>query len=273
MIIRLIAYVIHSFLFAVTSSMVRILIFRKVRIGVPHYPPFSQSENIDETWGGKIINNIALRKNMKFEIIPFAWNEISGLMNERKVDFIFPLFSTDSKRADGDFTEPFFRFYVNAVQKKDCENIDHPNRLKDPKIKIGVIDGEIGHEYCKRFLQLEKDASRFKVYQSTDIRELLKALQNGAFDVAICDALSGLQSIRASKISDEPELKFSLRAYPLYVCNQAAMYIKNDVFLGNWLQKEINISRHDLAIQNYEKELAKEFAIVLHRIEPDELGL
>ena|GEM_PF-6299160 len=223
----------------------------RIRVGCVTYPPLL-SFSVDTQSGAglyaDIFREVTRTADLAIEWIHLPWSDLRSAIDNQTVDLVLSIFATYNRHKFADFTAVLHRIPVAGITSIKNSRIIKLDDLQRSDVTIAVTEGEIGHEFAERFLQLKRNPQRFHISRGFDIKVAMDWVVSGTADVAIADALSC-----EIYMQEHPGTKMIFAGSDLInLCDTGIMYPPGNPKLGNWLDDQFSAAlarRRDLQEQ------------------------
>lgn len=207
-----------------------------LRIGVSVFPPWVMRGKDGQLIGAEIDmgRRLAADMGLKPEFGEYEWKQLIPALNNGEIDIIVSGMGIKPNRAlKVNFSRPYgdagIGLVANTAKTKDISGLDD---LKNPKIKIAVVEGTVSHDLAKRMF----GKATLVTVATEDAVE--KALLSGDVHFAIApNPLPRFLALRHRGKVDEP-----LTA-PLLSFKEGMAINKSDVdflnFIDSWVVSRI----------------------------------
>lgn len=162
---------------------------KRLRAAYVVYPPFVGKSGAGAPTGYFIdlMAQIAEAGGFTVEYEEAKWGTmVAGLESGRYDIVVSGIFPTISRSFSASFPEPVMYVGLSGVVPIGDKRKWTPDMLKQSGLRIAVVNGEVGHEYVRRYLP---DA-KVIVLDTADITRSALEVQQGRADIAIAEAIS-----------------------------------------------------------------------------------
>ncbi len=205
----------------------------RLKAGYIKYPPFVIQDPGTGQLSGYFIdlmNTIATEGGFEVDYEETNWGTmVTGLQTRRFDIVVSGVFRTIPRAKEVTFTNPVLYVGISAIARKDDTRFKSLSDLARSGLTIAVTNGEVGHEYAKRFLP---DA-KLTVLTTDDISRPMLEVSAGRADVALGDSMTAYRFARAHS-----EVQDVFARSPFYVYGTTFMVRRDD---PEWLDF-LNIS-------------------------------
>jgi polar amino acid transport system substrate-binding protein len=175
-----------------------------LKVGYVKYPPYVIHDPKTGKLSGlyiDLIEQVANQMNAKIEYHETNWGNMIVDINAQKYDIqAAPIFRTIPRAMEVAFTRPIDYFGNGAVVKKGDKRFTKPADFNREGLKIAVVQGEVGHEFAKKFLP----KAQMIVLKTDDISRPLLEVATGRADAGITDAWTTYQFVKAHPNVEDP---------------------------------------------------------------------
>lgn len=210
-----------------------------IDVGYISYPPgFIVDPNTKQKSGifNDILVEIAKRNglniNYKEEV---TWATMIESLKTDRVDLIAnPVWATNERKANADFTKPVYFSPIGIYVRSDDNRFDGDrNKLNDSSVRVAAVDGEINFSIAK------KDFPNAQVEpfpNNIDVAQLFLEIQNNKKDVTFAEPLFAYDYMQKNpgKLKNIGEQQ-PIRSFP-----NSYMYKKGDQKIADFLNAEID---------------------------------
>ena len=109
-----------------------------IKVGVEHWPPFIFQQNNGELGGiaGGLLQNIATKTGLKFEIVSGQWQDLLSAFAKGEIDVIPDAYFTEARQRFGDFSKPYYLIHEKIFVLKENKNLTQLDDLANATIAI-----------------------------------------------------------------------------------------------------------------------------------------
>jgi polar amino acid transport system substrate-binding protein len=194
-----------------------------LKAGYIKYPPFVIQDPATGQLSGYFIDlmaNIAKEGGFTVDYEETNWGTMVAGLESGKFDIVVSgVFRTIPRAEQVTFTEPVLYVGISAVARKNDARFRTVADLSQKGLKIAVTNGEVGHEYAKKYLP-EADLT---VINTEDISRPMLEVLSGRADVALGDSMTTYLFTK-----QHPEVKDVFAANPFYVYGTTFMVRRHD---------------------------------------------
>lgn len=224
---------------------------KNLKVAVAHYPPLSfVSRSLDgktfEASGPAfdLVNNFAKSNTLKVQVVPLQWHLLKEHLERDGCAAALPIFPSEDRNEFGRVVAKVHSVGLGTISLKSNEKIKTLDSLRDPNIRIAVVEGEVGWEYLR-----DKFPEKFRsvetiVSKSHDITDTMFAVLQGRADIAITDALTCYRFMQENDPSGQ-RLHDPFLGQPLRVFDCGFLVSKKEKAFGDWLETELAKLRID----------------------------
>lgn len=175
-----------------------------LKVGYVKYPPYVIHDPKTGKLSGfyiELIEKVADLMSIKIEYHESNWGTMITDIKANKYDVqAAPIFRTIPRSMEVAFTRPIDYFGNGAVVRKGDKRFKNPLDFNQKGVKIAVTQGEVGHEFAKKFLP----NAELIVIQTEDISRPLLEVATGRADAGIADAWTTYQFVQAHPNVEDP---------------------------------------------------------------------
>jgi len=191
------------------------------------YPPFVIKDPSTGQLSGyfiEMMEEISKYGDFKVNYEEAKWGTmVAGLEQNRYDVVVSGIFPTIPRALSVTFAKPIMYVGLSAIVDAKSQINWVTSALSDPKLRIAVVNGEVGQEYVKRFLPAQKPIS----LDTSDLsRAGLEVLQ-GRADIAIAESITCVEFAQRN-----PKVKAIFTEIPLQVYGSTFMIRSGD---PDWL--------------------------------------
>lgn len=161
-----------------------------IHAGYIKYPPFVIQDPKTRELSGYFIDlmaQIAELMGVEIEYEETNWGRMIAALETGKVDVVVSgIFRTIPRAMQVTFTKPVLYVGISAIIRKEDTRFKELEDFEKPGLTVAVTDGEVGHEYAKRYLL----DTKLIVLETEDITRPMLEVITGRADVALGDAMS-----------------------------------------------------------------------------------
>jgi len=144
---------------------------------------------------------------------------VSGLASGKYDIVVSGIFPTISRSFEVSFARPVMYVGLAGVVRADDSHVWTPESLQREGLRVAVVNGEVGHEYARKFLP---DAQLI-VLDTADISRAATEVVQGRADVALAESLT-----LVSFAGENPSAKAVFIEKPLQVFASTVMIRRDD---------------------------------------------
>jgi ABC-type amino acid transport substrate-binding protein len=195
----------------------------RLKAGFIKYPPFVFVDPRSGALTGyfiDLVNAIALEGGFTVDYEETTWAAMVTGLQTGKFDLVVSgVFRTIPRAKEVTFTSPLLYVGISAIARKDDRRFATLDDLQQPGLVIAVTNGEVGHEYARRFLP----RATTTVLSTEDISRPMLEVTVGRADIALGDSLTAARFAAA-----HPEVRDLFAANPFYVFGTTMMVRRGD---------------------------------------------
>jgi ABC-type amino acid transport substrate-binding protein len=241
-----------------------------LRVGCLWYPPFVEyvkKGDVVHATGlyPSMFEHTAAKEGIRVEYKILKWDNAISAIENHQVDVVACVLDSINRREKCDLVGALYRIGVGGVVRIDQKKIRKSSDLEQPSLRIAITKGEIGWEYCERYLNLEEDFARYTVIEDTQITKMMQLVSSGDVDIAIADSLSCAQYVSQAKAKGvylEDIFAFS----PLHVEDNCLMIAKDQTEFRTWLSKGFREARLSNEVRKLEERIVAKYPDIVFKV-------
>ncbi len=199
------------------------------------YPPFVIKDSNSGKLSGYFIDlmsEIAFNGQFQVDYEEAKWGTmVAGLESKRYDIVVSGIFPTIPRSFAASFARPIMYVGLSAVVPATDTRQWTADTLKNPGLRIAVVNGEVGHEYLKRYLP----NAQAIVLDTADISRAALEVLSGRADVAIAESITMVEFAAAN-----PKVKALFVENPLQVFGSTFMIRRGDPDWLNFINTSID---------------------------------
>ena len=199
----------------------------KIKACYIKYPPFVIQDPQTGKLSGYFIDLMAAIAQEAGATVDYEetnWGTMVAALQSNKCDVVVSgVFATIPRAKEATFSDPVLYVGISAIARRNDNRFKSVEDLAQPGLVVAVTNGEVGHEYAKKFLPNAK----LIVMETEDISRPMLEVSTGRADVALGDSMTTYRFAKA-----HPEVKDVFAKDPFYVFGTGVMVRRDDY---DWL--------------------------------------
>jgi ABC-type amino acid transport substrate-binding protein len=187
------------------------------------YPPFVTKDANTGMLGGYFIElmaEVARQGEFRIDYEETKWSTmVAGLVAKKYDVVVSGVFPTIPRSYEVAFARPIMYVGLGGVVPVTDTRDWKASDLAAPNLRIAVVNGEVGHEYLRRFLPDAKPI----VLDTGDISRAAAEVLHGRADIALAESITG-----AAFVAANPGVRTVFSTEPLQVFGTTLMLRRGD---------------------------------------------
>ncbi|MBI3818885.1 MAG: amino acid ABC transporter substrate-binding protein [Planctomycetes bacterium] len=221
---------------------------KRLKAGFVIYPPFVTRDPQSGKLGGYFIDlasEIARQGEFTIDYEEAKWGTmVAGLTSQRYDLVVSGVFPTLVRSYEVAFARPIMYVGLSGVVPTSDTRNWKVEDLRAPNLRIAVINGEVGHEWVRKFLPDVRPI----VLDTADISRASAEVQYGRADIALTEGITCVQFSEANK-----QVRAVFVDNPLQVFGCTFMMRRGDPDWQNFINTGIDLAESSGVIQQLEQ--------------------
>ena len=243
------------------STMQRVLNTRILRVGcILAEPWFSKRE--DGSLTGvypTILSDIANRNSLHVLYLPIRNDTVFEKLNSGELDLVAQLLQTSERSSKATFAACIHNVSMVAIKRSNQSKIESVSDLRRRDVKCAVVTGEIGSQIAPELFDMTEENNRLVTLNTIDVPSVFYLITgSGSVDVAITTRARWIElKERDPEVAKllEPVTEEALIKIPA-----GCLLKKDESDFKIWLERETQISRSNVAINQAEKDYIEPYS-------------
>jgi polar amino acid transport system substrate-binding protein len=203
---------------------------KKLKAAYILYPPFVSRDANSGALSGLFIDlmqDISAAGDFAIDYVEAKWGTMVAGLESRQFDLVVSgVFPTIPRGLVVDFADPQMYVGLSGVVAKTNTALNSASDLQRPGLKIAVINGEVGHEYVRRYLPQAEPL----VIDAADISRALEEVKSGRAEVSLTESITAVLYAEQN-----PTVKVVFGERPLQTFGSTVMLRQEDAALKTFL--------------------------------------